>query len=214
MKATLTHNVREVFSGTETDIARAAAKTADDVTDGLKTDLRASVTGAGLGTRLANTWRGQRYPKNRASIDAAAFVFSKAPDIIDAFDRGATIVPLNGKKYLAIPTDNVPGRQRGSGYHGTKMNPFDVETAFNQDLKFIKTRKGTLLAVIDAVKARSGSGVRPVTRGRTRQGRAVQQVVMFIMIPAAHMPKKFDIDTIANKWAANVESLLAENLET
>lgn len=39
--------------------------------DGLKAELRGQITGAGLGTRLANTWRGEVYPKGQPSIGAA-----------------------------------------------------------------------------------------------------------------------------------------------
>ena len=73
----------------------AAAETAvtagvQEVTNGVKTDLRAQVVSAGLGQRLANAWRANFYPKGK-SINAAGFLFSKAPDIIYAFNYGALI---------------------------------------------------------------------------------------------------------------------------
>jgi Family of unknown function (DUF6441) len=49
---------------------------------GLKTELRAQVTGAGLGQRLANTWRSTVYPEGQQSLGAAGFVWSKAPNLI------------------------------------------------------------------------------------------------------------------------------------
>lgn len=53
-----------------------------EATDGLKTDLRRQITSAGLGSRLANTWRGEVYPKGQPSIGAAGFVWSKAPGLV------------------------------------------------------------------------------------------------------------------------------------
>jgi len=85
--------------------------------EGLKRDWRGQVTAARLGQRLANTIRSQHYPKGRKSISAAALVYSRAPKLIDAFDRGVTIRARNGL-WLAIPTP-AAGRARG----GTRITP-------------------------------------------------------------------------------------------
>jgi hypothetical protein len=53
---------------------------------GLKQAWRGQVTGAGLGSRLANTIRSQAYPSTGTSLNAAALVWSKAPLIIGAHD--------------------------------------------------------------------------------------------------------------------------------
>jgi hypothetical protein len=42
-------------------------------------------------------------------LDAASLVYSKAPQIIRAFDDGAVIRSGRGR-FLAIPTENAPGR--------------------------------------------------------------------------------------------------------
>lgn len=47
---------------------RAVTAGVREATDGLKTELRGQITGAGLGSRLANTWRGEVYPKGQPSI--------------------------------------------------------------------------------------------------------------------------------------------------
>ena len=70
---------------------------------GAQGGLASQVTGAGLGQRLANTIRANRYPRSGESINAASLVFSRAPKIVDAFDRGALIRSKHGF-YLAIPT--------------------------------------------------------------------------------------------------------------
>ncbi|OEJ63865.1 hypothetical protein BEN30_17070 [Magnetovibrio blakemorei] len=41
-----------------------------EATNGLKLDLRQQIQGAGLGRRLANTWRSEVYPKGKKSIRA------------------------------------------------------------------------------------------------------------------------------------------------
>ena len=68
-------------------IERAVASGTKDAGRSLKTGLRRQVTGAGLGQRLAKSWRDKHYPNEK--LDAASLVYSKAPQIIRAFDEGA-----------------------------------------------------------------------------------------------------------------------------
>ena len=67
----------------------------------LRTELRRQVTSAGLGQRLANSWRDKHYRNQK--LDAASVVYTKAPQIIRAFDEGAVIRSRRGR-FLAIPT--------------------------------------------------------------------------------------------------------------
>jgi hypothetical protein len=50
----------------------------------LKAELRGAerAVTAGLGQRLANTWRSRTYPEGQQSVAAAGFVWSKAPNLI------------------------------------------------------------------------------------------------------------------------------------
>jgi hypothetical protein len=72
---------------------------------GLKTELRRQVGSAGLGQRLANSWRDRHYPNQK--LDAAGLVCTKAPQIIRAFDEGVLIRRRRGW-FLGIPTGNAP----------------------------------------------------------------------------------------------------------
>ena len=85
--------------------AAEAAVTAGvaEITDHIKNDLRGQVTGSGLGNKLAKSWQAKVYPKGKKSIDAAGWVFSKAPKLIRAFDEGTLIKSKDGF-FLAIPT--------------------------------------------------------------------------------------------------------------
>ena len=77
--AALSGNLQELMAA-ELKAARHAVTTGvRDATDGLKSELRGQITSAGLGARLANTWRGEVYPKGRESLGAAGLVYSRAP---------------------------------------------------------------------------------------------------------------------------------------
>lgn len=192
----------ELMSQTEHDLAAAMTAAMREGTDLLKADWRGEVIAAGLGNKLANTVRGQTYPAGAASLDPASWVYTKAPVIMDVFDRGATIVPVNGTVRLAIPTANVPRRRR------KRMTPVEVEAYFDQDLIVIHGRGDTLLAFVDVLLARSGRGYRPATRRRLAQGRPRKLVLMFILVRQTRLRKRLDLAGIANRAADRWQGLL------
>jgi Family of unknown function (DUF6441) len=67
------------------DLEQAVAAGVKEAGRGLKADVRRQVTSAGLGRRLANSWRDKHYPNQK--LDAASLVYTKAPQIIRAFDE-------------------------------------------------------------------------------------------------------------------------------
>ena len=54
----------------------------------LKSSWRAQITRARLGQRLANTIRSKTFPAAGESLEAAALIWSNAPQIIGAHDTG------------------------------------------------------------------------------------------------------------------------------
>jgi Family of unknown function (DUF6441) len=70
----------------------------------------------GSAQRLANSWRDKHYPNQK--LDAASLVYTKAPQIIRAFDEGAVIRSKRGR-FLAIPTENAPRK----GTDGKRISP-------------------------------------------------------------------------------------------
>jgi hypothetical protein len=196
--------LRDLLDEVEGDIADAATLAMRATQPEARQELRDQVISAGLGARLANTWRGEVYPKSAKSVNPAGYIWSRAPDIIDAFAKGATIVPHAGRRYLAIPTDAVPraGGRRGST---RRMTPEQVENRFNQDLIFEQGKSGRLLAYVDVLKAKGGSGYRAKTKGRVAQGRQSRLVLMFTMVPSAKMPKTLDLDAVAERWSRRFE---------
>ena len=68
---------------------------------GLKSAWRAQITGAGLGTRLANSIRSASFPKSGESLNAAALVWSNAPVIVGAHDTGPLIRSKTASGWLS-----------------------------------------------------------------------------------------------------------------
>lgn len=194
----------DITRGLEGDIAGAATESMREAASAVKQELREQVTSAGLGNRLANTWRGETYPKSRRSVNPAGYIWSNAPDIVDSFARGATIVPVNGSRYLAIPTDAVPNA-RGRRGSGKKMTPAEVEHQFNQDLFYLRSKAGRVLAFLNITRGRSGRGFRANTKGRLAQGRVAERVLMFVLVRSVRVPKLLDLAGPADRGAALFE---------
>jgi hypothetical protein len=175
--------------------------------------LRADVSGAGLGQRVANAWRANVYPsRGRASLEPAVYVFTKAPGIVAAFANGATIRPVKGGVFLWIATENVPRIGRGA----KRMTPSEVENRFNQDFDIVpaSTRPGVFYAVLRLISARSGRGFRQASKARRAQGRDVQRVVMFVLVRQVRLRKRLDVDAIAAEAARTWPEIVARSLTT
>ncbi len=71
LKAALQGNLAELMEEHYSDGAKAVTLGIRSATDGLKLEMRSQVRSAGLSSRLANTWRGDTFPKSKTSINAA-----------------------------------------------------------------------------------------------------------------------------------------------
>jgi hypothetical protein len=177
---------------------RAVTAGIREATDGLKTELRRQVTSAGLGSRLANTWRGEVYPKGEPSIGAAGYIWSKAPGIVRLYAEGAVIRSKHGL-YLAISTP-------AAGKYGDarkKITPGDWRI-HGMRLRFVYRRGSPSLLVADNARL-SKRGRAAANIGR-RQGDAFTRlsgrttVPLFILVPQVTVRKRLDVDGAAQKW--------------
>jgi len=216
MRFTLqTNDLAKGLSQAEGDAARSVTRTMRQVTDGLKADLRADVVDAGLGQRLANTWRGRTFPESGASIEAAAFVWSKSPNIVDAFDRGVTIRSRHGF-WLAIPTPAAGKTGLNPTGARKRITPGGWERRTGMRLRFVYRRGRPSLLVADNARL-TKQGLARANTGRSRSGATYTRlagrstVVVFILVPQVTLRKRLDIGGVAQRWAARVGPLLVQN---
>jgi hypothetical protein len=198
--------LRAAFRVESTRVAKAIDDEVKDAVDGLKTDLRHATEGV-LGTKIANAWRGKFFANKGQSGGPAAFVWTKAPKIIDFFSSAKVVTPLGAA--FAIPTDKVP-----RGPRGRRLTPFEVEARFNADLEPVKLPSGRIGLVIDVIGGRNGRGFRAATQRRRAQGRSSQRVLMFVLSRAPLRSRRLiDLDAIANRWANRIAANVATRLE-
>lgn len=169
---------------------------------GLQSGLRAQVTGAGLGRRLANAWRLDVYPRGEVSARAAAVVATRAPKLIRAFEEGATIRSRDGF-FLAIPSDAAPRK----GVGGKKLTPSNFPEASLGRLRFVYRRNGPSMLVVDNQRVRKGKrGGFALSRSKRalRTGYGLATVPMFFLFPQVKLRKRLDAASAAETAAASV----------
>jgi hypothetical protein len=192
-------------------ISKAVTAGVKEAGRGIKGDLRKQVVSAGLGMRLSRTWRERTYPNK--GHDAASLVWSKAPQIIRAFDEGAVIKSKSGF-WLAIPTPSAPKR----GVGGKRINPSNFPEHRFGPLRFVYRRNGPSLLVVDAVRvnARTGrvgrraKGGAFTKTGRMKQGMATS--VMFIMVPRVRLKKRLDVKREIKRWERRLPGLIDRHM--
>lgn len=173
--------------------------------EGLRQDLKAQTSDA-LGARVANAWRGKFYANAGAASGPAAFVWSKAPRILDFFSSSKLVTPIG--QAFAIPTDSVP-----RGPRGRRLSPIEVEARFNAELQPVRLKSGRIGLFIDVIGAKSGRGLRAASRGRRAQGRAVRKVLMFVLVRSVRSQQLIDLAATAAKWGAQVAGNIEHRLE-
>ena len=191
-------------------IERGVAAGVKEAGAGLKGDLRKQVVTAGLGPRLARTWRSRAY--SNKGHNAATLVWSKAPQIIRTFDEGAVIRSKSGL-WLAIPTSQAPKR----GVGGKRINPGNFPEHRFGPLRFVYRRGRPSLLVVDGVRinksgrvGRRAKGGAFTKTGRMKQG--IATVVMFIMVPQVRLKKRLDVKRGIKRWERRLPGLINKHM--
>jgi hypothetical protein len=210
---TITRSLRADMQAELRDIELAVASGTRDAGRSLRTELRRQVTGAGLGQCLANSWRDSHYPNQR--LDAASLVYTRAPQIIRAFDEGAVIRSRRGR-FLAIPTENAPRK----GTDGRRIKPSTFPEHRFGPLRFVPRPSGPSLLVVDGLRAsfsrNTGElrGFRQAMDRARRSGQGLTTVVMFLLVPQVKLRKRLDVARAAERWSGQLPALIEQQLRS
>ena len=211
--ATLARSLQADMQAELRDIERAAAAGTREAGRGLTAELRGQVAGAGLGPRLANSWRDKHYT-NRGT-DAATLVYTKAPQIIRAFDEGTVIRSKRGR-FLALPTANAPRK----GTDGRRISPRPFPAHRFGPLRFVHRRGGPSLLVVDGLRASFSRKTgelrcfRRATERARRSGEGLTTVVMFLLVPQVKLAKRLNVARAAERWSGQLPALIEQRLRS
>lgn len=184
LKAAVEGSLVEYMEREYQNCARAVTKGVSLAANGLKTAMRTQVKSAGLGSSLANTWRGDIYPKAKNSVSAAGVVYTKAQKIMEGFEY-QTVVRGKDGLWLAIPTAAISKRIRNK-----RMTPALYERSKGVRLRFVYRKNGASLLVHEQKR---------------------KTIVAFVLVPQVRMPKLINFAAEGAKWQAKLPSLILEN---
>ncbi|GIX10727.1 DUF6441 family protein [Elioraea sp.] len=218
LAVTILGDLRQVLA-TEVRAGERAAMTAIRAeTEQVKQELRQQVVSAfgGRGRGIANAWRARVFPRSGQSLRPAGLVWTRAPDVIDAFERGALIRARGGRKFLAIPTGfNAARGRRGRGEKGMRVTPAQMVASGQGFLRPFRSGRGFVWCLplrqgeqtgrrrrtrlIAGGLAEIGTGSR---KGREAWARAMLQrgmVPMFLLLPQVTLAKRLDVKGAAER---------------
>ena len=201
LKADIIGSIARIMEA-ETRAGEKAVSTAmREAGTGLKAAWRAQITGAGLGARLARTIRSEQFPKGRASLNAAALVWSKAPVIVGAHDTGPLIRSRSGF-WLTIPTPAA-----GKSTRGGRITPLEWERRTGRRLRFVYRRRGPSLLVAEGRLNTKGRAV----ASRSKTGRGLTTVPIFLLVPQVRLPKRLNLARDAERAVDSVPGRIVAN---
>lgn len=185
------------------DSSSAMTKGMKILAEGCKKDIRENIVQAGLGKKLSLTWRSQHYPKNKNSFSPAAFLYNKAPYIVETYETGVTATAKNSK-YFAIPTKAAMrrvGRKR--------ITPALWESSGLPPLVFLPRKNGGVLAIRGFV-SKSGKSFRnskSFSRGQEKW------LVIFVLVKIVRHKKKLKSKAIAFEWFNSYTTIVGRLLQ-
>jgi hypothetical protein len=187
--------------GAERALGRAVTGAMRDATNALKQALRDEANAVGLGNRVANTWRGRVYPDKGDSIEPTGFIWSKAPKIAQFFDSGNAVVPINGHRYLAVPT---PAARQITGKKGARLTIPQVEAKLGRPIIVIPGKNGHLLGLFD--QSLNAKGVRK--RGATKR----DMVLLYTFVPMVPGQKRLDVQSQVGRVAGTIPGAIDKRI--
>ena len=173
-----------------------------EAASGLQIAWRGQITGAELGRGLARSIRKTLYPTTGASLRAAAVVYSNTSKVVDAFDRGPPIRAKNGF-WLAIPMAAAGKKDIGN----KRITPVGWEQRTGHRLRFVYRRGQPSLLVAETRLNSKGRAV--VSKSKT--GRGLATVPIFILVPQVKLPKRLSLDGPAREAEARLPRLIVAN---
>lgn len=200
LKLALLGDLQKTLEAERKAVATGVREGMQDLTGVGKQRLRLQMVRAGLGERLAKTWRDRIYPAARVeTLEPSGLIWSNAPKIVRAFSEGTPIRSGRAAGWLAIPTDLAPpSRKRGARRKRMSMEDFLDE--FGMDSLRVFAQPGSagrvMLAVADKGFAR-GRGKRGGSRRLKDKARAKPEpLLMYVLVRQARLRQSLNIDSV------------------
>jgi hypothetical protein len=238
LTAAVRGDLRAAMEAEVRDAARAMRRGVERAGREVQAELRTQARSAGFSDRgraVANAWRLSLYPPPAVAprtLRPAALVWTNAPKLVDAFDRGIPIVARGGR-YLAFPTPyNAAGGRRGaSARGGLRVTPAQMQAARRE--AFVIRSKSNPSVRLWCLRVRAASGIARRSRrlrlfvgpnaeiltGRRRgQQQRAREVLaqgfvpMFFLLRQVSLRKRLDVAALRRRAPGILARALASEL--
>ena len=199
--------------------ARAFLVTARDAlaTTGrdIEKQLEAATEAAGLG-RLARAWQSTVYPKAGTAEAPTVRIWPKGKartlGALRAYAGGATIRSRTPGQLLAIPLRAAGPRYYGRGK--TPVTPQEWERRTGLRLYPVKLRGKLYLATDGVVGKKTGRVAVKGTQRRLLQGRKVERLLIFLLLPEVQVARRVDFAGIQRRGPALLAAEFSARINT
>lgn len=198
-KGAVDHALSEEFRALSHRVRLATERAGRDI---LLKPLREMTRHALNSKKLPTTWRGALYPKGATpTLSPAFYAYSKAPTIMQTFEKGVTIAAQHGK-FLAIPTIET-GRETRH-FRRKKLTPEQWVKENRVALVFRPTSYGgVLVAELERFRTKKRKG----QKTRSFVVRRQKPVVMFILLKQVRLRKRLDLAGLATRAGASYRAI-------
>jgi hypothetical protein len=191
-------------------IKEAATGAIRDVAEIAKTKGRANIASAGFGKGWQDALRAQAYPKKKATINAAAWVYHRIR-YASVFEDGAQI---RGKPHLWLPMTGTPKVGKWQ-----KLTPATFQAKYGTKLVPMKNAAKPLLGApmsVTKAAARKGPPYKitkaALRRGATAQG-VIRTVPLFVGVDTVSIRRRFNLERVFAAAADRLPALYLDNLK-
>lgn len=184
----------------------------------LRNDWRADV-GKVLGLRMAKSIRHKVFPERGASLNAAALVWTRAPTIISAHQKGA-VIRARRATWLAIPAP--AGGRSGRIFRNMDTGRFAALTperwmqATGAKLRFVPQDSNKAFLVMDDAKLNKRGLASPNRRRRRKDGIRTGSVtaIIFVLVRQTRLPKRLNLEGLARANLDKVPGFISQSWPT
>lgn len=179
--------------------------------------LRADIIAGGFhnANSLANTWRGNAYPRDRNSLDVAGWIYTRAGMLISVFEEATVIKVAGNAQFLAIPLGPAKAivrrlqQQKKKGLIGRNAwGRFEKDDSYVEQ---VARAMGVDLVPIIAADRQTGVLVAADKRGLTPTGRKVKALAnsptpLFALAKTATLRKRIKGQALLDEIMKNFPS--------
>ncbi|HAG53536.1 MAG TPA: hypothetical protein DCL21_07100 [Alphaproteobacteria bacterium] len=205
-KAALKGDLEKIIEQKNRNVLRAVNRAVTKAGNELKKEMIGQTQRARLGYGLSKSWKVNFYNKSDADKFTKALVYTKSPKIMEGFENAEIRKPTRGRKWIAIPSNNVPkapGKKRYTPETWKKSFPV---------LYFAQDTKGKAYLVGQTIHKTNKRGNKVIRKTNSRNESEAETVVYFFLVKQTRHTKKLNFEQASKKAQRKLKDYISQEL--